>query len=207
MRRTNYTIPSKIVIRKIPIRKLFLFYFSIKIKYEKLIRSIIQISNFHFYISYNNLCKLNSLSLTIIIQVNRQCNCKFSMNNPTICFHLYSSHDHIDRFSIFLRNEIKSVKKKRKKSYLLQRFWCSGSSTKIIPRYRNPRHAECDQKWRGDIRRNRDDNNRFNMRALCPHIGSLVPYSVQTYENTPDDVCRDSGSCLPLRSKNCQTFR
>lgn len=72
MRRTNYTIPSKIVIRKIPIRKLFLFYFSIKIKYEKLIRSIIQISNFHFYISYNNLCKLNSLSLTIIIQVNRQ---------------------------------------------------------------------------------------------------------------------------------------
>lgn len=115
MRRTNYTIPSKIVIRKIPIRKLFLFYFSIKIKYEKLICSIIQISNFHFYISYNNLCKLNSLFLTIIIQ--DKCNCKFSMNNPTICFHLYSSHDHIDRFSIFLRNEIKSVKKKKKKIF------------------------------------------------------------------------------------------
>lgn len=36
------------------------------------------------------------------------------MNNPTICFYLYSSHNHIDRFSIFLRNEIKSVKKKEK---------------------------------------------------------------------------------------------
>ena len=119
-RRMIYTIPSKIVTRKIPIRKLFLFCFSIKIKtkYEKLIRSIIQI----FHISYNN--RLNNLSLTIIIQVNRQSvyNFKFSMNNPTIfpySFNIETRSSILENLFVPLIDfqfffEIKSVKKKKR---------------------------------------------------------------------------------------------